>query len=141
MKRRIVKRIAHVCIQTSDLARAERFYCSVLGLKKRFEFMRGDKRIGFYLSAGGSTFIEVFKAPPAARKPAPILHFCLEVDDIQSAYRHLKKHGIEATKPKLGCDRSWQTWFNDPDGIAIEFHAYTAGSRQKTGGVCQANWA
>ena len=138
---KIVKRIAHVCIQSADLARAERFYCTALGFDKRFIFKRGDKCIGFYLAIGDSNFIEIFEAPPAPYTPSHIRHFCFEVADIRATHEHLKRHGIQADEPKLGCDNTWQVWCKDPDGIDIEFHAYTAESCQKTGGVCVATWA
>jgi hypothetical protein len=44
--------------------------------------------------------------------------------------------GVEATPPKLGCDRSWQTWIRDPDGNRVELHQYTAESSQRTGRDC-----
>lgn len=137
---KIVKTIAHVCIQSADLARAEWFYCSVLGFDKRFVFKRGDKCIGFYLAIGKSNFIEVFEAPPAAYTPSRIRHFCLEVADINATYELLKRNGITVSEPKLGCDHTWQIWCKDPDDIDIEFHAYTAESCQKTGGVCNVTW-
>ena len=67
----MIKGIAHVCLSAKDLAAAEHFYCQVLGLKKRFDFVRKGEVVGFYLSAGGRTYIEVFGSDSIPHKLAP----------------------------------------------------------------------
>ena len=67
-------------------------------------------------------------------------HICLETDDIQKAREVLTAHGVETTEPKLGADHSWQMWFADPDGTAIELHQYTPQSTQYTGADCHVDW-
>lgn len=132
----MIIRIAHVCIIARDLAETEHFYCTVLGMTKKFEFQKHEERIGFYLHAGGSTFIEVFKGDSAGPS-LPIRHICLETDDIDAVRRQLEQHGLTATAKTLGCDHSWQIWCKDPNGVDIEFHEYTDNSLQKTGGVAR----
>jgi catechol 2,3-dioxygenase-like lactoylglutathione lyase family enzyme len=132
-----LKRIAHVCLGALDLAATEKFYCGALGCTRAFDFVRGGKRIGFYLRAGGDTFIEVFlqeKLDPKA--PAPIRHLCLEVDGIDAMIAQVKAAGFKIGEKKLGADHSWQVWTADPAGVQIEFHEYTAESSQRTGKDC-----
>ena len=51
-------KLAHVCIESHDLAATEAFY-RVLGLERRFIFnnLQGEL-VGFYLAFGNNTFIE-----------------------------------------------------------------------------------
>jgi catechol 2,3-dioxygenase-like lactoylglutathione lyase family enzyme len=137
----MITRIAHVCIGASDLAATEKFYCTALGLKKKFEFKKLDKTIGFYLDAGNGNFIEVFEAKDleSGRRPA-LMHLCLEVDDLHATIDKIKQAGVEVTDRKMGCDNSWQAWVSDPSGVNIELHEYTPQSSQVTGKDCAVDW-
>jgi len=133
--------LAHVCILSENLELTEKFYLGILGMSKKFDFLRSGTKIGFYLEAGPNQFIEVFqKSSRDLPQPTAITHFCLQVNDIQAASKRLRDHQIDHQSPKLGADHSWQMWCNDPDGIAIEFHQYTPASSQHTGQACQVNW-
>lgn len=133
----MIKDIAHICIAARNLAETERFYCEGLGLKKAFNFIQSGRVIGFYLEVGNGRFIEVFERNPLEVSPRhPILHLCLEVEDMDAVRAHLIASGIEATEKKLGSDRSWQIWATDPGGVRIEFHQYTPQSHQITRQDC-----
>lgn len=137
----MIKQVAHICIGSQDLAKTEHFYCDVLGMKIRFEFKKGGKRIGYYLEAGGNTFIEVFAQGDAPNLEKPIIkHFCLEVEDIDAAMAGVKAKGWEIGDKKMGADHSWQCWITAPDGVRIEFHQYTDQSTQITGEDCIVDW-
>lgn len=130
----MIKRLAHVCIAAADLERAEQFYVDQLGMAIAFEFMRGGERIGFYLHAGGTTYIEVFaerESPGDGR--AGLKHFCLEVDDIDALIAKLNTQGVAVSRKKLGADNAWQAWITDPNGLRIELMQYTEDSAQFTG--------
>ena len=132
-----LKRIAHICLGAADLEATERYYCQGLGCQRAFDFVRGGKKIGFYLKAGEGTFIEVFKQDKIdPEAPSPIKHLCLEVDDIDAACAKLKSAGYKVGEKKLGADKSWQAWTADPSGVRIEFHQYTPESSQLTGRDC-----
>ena len=134
----MIKGLAHVCINAADLGLTERFYCSGLGFKKVFEFIRGGEIIGFYLAVAEHTFIEVFRKDEVqAKAKGPISHVCFEVSDIDQVNRRLKSEGYEVTDKKLGSDQSWQSWTTDPGGVRIEFHQYTEQSSQITGRNCR----
>ncbi len=128
---------AHICIVTPDLAATQRFYTEALGFKKTFDFISKGEIIGFYLEMADKTFIEVFKqddVQPDAK--SPIVHMCLEVDDIDAVAKAIASRGYEVTEKMLGADHSWQIWTTDPGGVKIEFHQYTKDSCQLSGKDC-----
>jgi len=130
-------RLAHVCISATDLAATKQFYCEALGFEKAFDFLRDDRVVGFYLCVPDGGYVEVFQRDAIALKTkSPILHFCLEVDDIDALARRLAGHGCEVTEKKLGADRSWQIWTTDPNGVRIEIQQYTPQSSQVTREDC-----
>jgi catechol 2,3-dioxygenase-like lactoylglutathione lyase family enzyme len=135
-----LKMLAHVCINTKDLEASRKFYCEGLGLKKRFDFTKNGKVVGFYLKAGKGSYIEFFLDTKDYPGQSPLRHFCLETDDIEKARKRLLDNGIEATEIKLGCDATWQFWFKDPNGIDVEFHQYTRKSAQKTRKSVEIDW-
>lgn len=130
----MVKRLAHVCIGAVDLAASERFYVDALGMELAFEFYRAGQRIGFYVKAGETTFLEVFAMDKASQNGSAIIkHFCLEVEDLDAVISRLGDRGVEATAKKLGADNAWQAWITDPSGIRIELMQYSETSTQFTG--------
>lgn len=133
-------KLAHVCLGTSDLSRTEDFYCRILGLKKKFDFLRNGELFGFYIELADETFIEVFKGEDRKADSPPLRHFCLETDDIDEVGRRLREGGHEPTEKKLGVDRSWQIWVDSPEGVRFEFHQYTSDSTQRTGETCIVDW-
>ena len=133
----MIKGLAHICLLAADLETAERFYCSGLGLKKAFSFLRHGKIVGFYLELSRGGYIEIFQRDGIeANANNPIQHFCLEVDDIDQTGLRLVQHGFEVTQKILGADQSWQMWTADPSGVRIEFHRYTERSSQITHENC-----
>ena len=112
-------------------------YCSGLGFRKTFDFIRNDRIIGFYLEVSQRGYLEIFQRDGIdIEARSPIQHFCLEVDDIEQVRRRLAENGYEATEKKLGADQSWQIWTTDPSGVKIEFHQYTDRSSQVTRENC-----
>lgn len=133
----MIKAIAHICILTTDLDKTEHFYCSCLGLSKKFNFIRKNKVFGYYLQVNENNFIEVFQADAVTSEKEPqVTHFCLEVDDIDKTIDEIKNCSVSITDKKMGNDNSWQAWITDPNGIKIELHQYTDKSRQVVGGDC-----
>lgn len=133
----MIKAIAHICISTTDLDETERFYCSCLGLSKKFSFIRDGQAFGYYLQINDHNFIEVFQADANSSEESPqVKHFCLEVDDIDKTIEAINNCGVSTTDKKKGRDNSWQTWLTDPNGIKIELHQYTDQSSQVVGSDC-----
>ena len=53
------------------------------------------RRIGFYLKAGDTTFIEVFAENDEVFAERPLIrHFCLEAEDLEKAIAALQRQGI-----------------------------------------------
>lgn len=136
-----VRQLAHACVMTHDLKAAEQFYVAVLGLEKTFDFNRADGRMGFYLAAGGRTYIEVFFNADAPFTPlGQVNHFCFEVGNIEQAIAHIRAKGVAVTDKKYGVDDTWQAWLADPSGSRIELFEYTAKSAQFVGGDRTPDW-
>ena len=58
-------------------------------------------------------------------------HICLEVEDIQAAYRAVVSNGIRPeTQISLGADGAYQFWLVDPDGNRLELMEYAPGAKQ-----------
>lgn len=129
---------AHICIQTNNLRKTLDFYTEKLGLKLHFKFVKGRKTIGYYLDCGKKNFIEIFENEKAGTydERSLIRHICFEVRSIKTLEASLTEKKVKHTEPKLGCDKSWQMWVKDPNGIPIEFHQYTRSSTQITGKNC-----
>ena len=135
------RQLAHVCIFTHDLAATEAFYTGPIGLTKTFDFVKDGQKIGFYLSLGARTFIEVFtNAEAPFAKTGQVNHLCLEVESIEAAVSALRTAGIDVSAPKYGIDDTWQAWLKDPSGTPIELFQYTAKSAQFIGGDRVADW-
>ena len=82
----------------------------------------------------------MFRGDSNADASSPIIHFSLEVDDIDTLRDQLVRRGIAVSEKNLGSDNSWQCHCTDPNGISIEFHQYTPASLQLTGGIAEVNW-
>ena len=88
-----------------------------------------------------NSFIEVFLADEVEEIGERVLnHFCLEVDDVEALREKLLELGYAPGEIKMGADNSWQFWIDDPNGLAIKFHQYTAKSSQFTGENVEVNW-
>ena len=131
----MIVRLAHVCIESNDLAATESFY-GHLGIKRQFEFRNlQNELIGMYLKFGNDTYIEIIKVREP-RVEGTVRHFAIEVEDVEMVRNTLVEKGVEVTEKRLGGDNAWMVTCHDPNGIFIEFHEYTPESMQKIGGTC-----
>ena len=103
MKNSQIRRIAHITIGVSDLKRSMAFFGDILGFDKIGEW----SNYAIFDIAGVSFGLE-----PKAKTEIFLL-----VDDVDQAYRKLKKGGLKfTTEPK---DQPWgarEASFVDPDG-------------------------
>lgn len=135
----MVVQLAHVCIETDDLDKTEAFYAS-LGVNRQFEFRnKQDELVGFYLSFGNNSYIEVIKVNNP-REEGNIRHFSIEVEDVDATRELLTGKGVEVTDKELGGDQTLMVTCHDPNGNFIEFHQYTDKSFQHHGGVCKVDY-
>ena len=118
------KRIDHVAVHCSDLARSGAFYADVLGFEP---WVGHDNRIQYFRL--GETLLELTLKKPAQEMSG--IHFCLEADDLGAATAHLRAHGVPfvveprpstpRTKDEAGIQRIMVT---GPDGELIEVRGY-----------------
>ncbi|MDX1404061.1 MAG: VOC family protein [Woeseiaceae bacterium] len=132
-------KLAHVCIETDDLDKTEKFY-EAIGLERRFEFRNlEDELVGFYLAFDDNSYIEVIKTG----KPKPegnVRHFAIEVEDVDDIHEKLTAAGATVSDKEFCKDRIWMVTCRDPNGIFIEFQQYTSDSMQLKGGVCEVDY-
>jgi lactoylglutathione lyase len=136
----MITRLAHVCLNVSNLKVSLAYY-TALGFTEKFHFTRNNSEFGAYLEIAPGSYLEIFEtAGVSDARPLGIAHFCLETDDIDGFISRCTSANIAVTPKKLGCDKTWQIWLNDPDGNAFEVHQYTEKSSQKTGESVEADW-
>ncbi len=143
MTKPLVKQVAHTCIYARNLDAVEKFYTEICGISPKFDFNRGEQRIGFYLDFGNRTFVEVFlKGETRFEESNQINHLCFETDDIDAFMANAQAKGVAVTPKKLGVDHTWQCWLADPSGVKLEIFQYTDKSMQfgADGVVCQVDW-
>jgi catechol 2,3-dioxygenase-like lactoylglutathione lyase family enzyme len=128
-----VKRLSHVSLSSRDLAATECFYVDILGFKIAHEFHNAaGERYGFFLHAGGGSFLECFQVKDAAAPGGMFRHLCFEVDDIGSFADHLRARGFPEIVTRRGrTDRILQFFIRDPDGVEIEFQQHDEQSALK----------
>jgi len=137
----MIRRLAHLCINTDNLPAMLEFYSKVLGLPVKFAFRNSDNQIfGYYLDCGDSTFIEIFDRAGKikqwggtmedAKRGTRFDHFCLEVTGLRDLKVELEKRGAKIGEIKTGMDHSFQMWTADPDGNPFELMEYTHHSLQ-----------
>ena len=128
-------KLAHVCIESADLAATERFY-GCLGLRRQFEFRNHQGLlVGYYLKFDDATFIEVIRVE-GVRGEGAVRHFATESDDLDAVRAALLASGFEASPKKLESDHTWMVACRDPNGIFIEIQQYDERSMQRHGGTC-----
>jgi lactoylglutathione lyase len=132
----MVKGIAHIALEISNLQASLDFYVNALGLEYKFD---GKDEAGVikmvYLKISDGVFIEMF--PSGIHKPERkhyligFHHLCLEVDDIYKTVAEIESKGYTLKHPvQVGGDGSLQCWVDDPDGNPVEFMQYTENSLQ-----------
>ena len=125
-----IKRLSHISLSTRNLAATERFYVDVMGFEVAHEFRNpAGERYGFFLHAGGGTFLEFFQKPDAGSEEGLFRHLCFETDDIEAFAARVRAHGIADFEIKRGrTDKVLQFFFHDPDGIQVEIQQHDAQS-------------
>jgi catechol 2,3-dioxygenase-like lactoylglutathione lyase family enzyme len=123
----LVRRLAHVCLGTTDLERLIGFYGTLLEGRVIHEFRNpAGERYGALLALAPGTFLELFNEPnPNARAGQGLFrHLCFEVEDIEAMAAHARTLGFTPEVKRGRTDLTLQFTIADPDGIPIEFHQY-----------------
>jgi catechol 2,3-dioxygenase-like lactoylglutathione lyase family enzyme len=115
-----IRGVYEVAIRVKDLARAEAFYCGVLGLEVG---LRDERRPWIFLRAGGQAGMCVLQEDPG-QWPSQHFAFTVSEADVDRAADALRARGVEVDGPRV---ISWMParvlYFSDPDGHALELTA------------------
>ncbi|TCW78928.1 glyoxalase [Burkholderia sp. SRS-46] len=124
---------AHHCgISIPDLERSISWYRTYLGFTLEYRTMMPAVPFNGAFLRRGSTRIELFELPDAARLPLercdPITdlkthgtkHLALEVDDLETAFQWLARRGVDVAFPPFEAHGLAGCYIRDPDGILIE---------------------
>jgi glyoxylase I family protein len=120
----------HVVLRTADLARAQAFYCEVLGCTVE----KWQEPLGLLQLRAGASLIDLvtLEGPlgraggaAAGREGRNLDHFCLRIApfDAASLREHLAAHGIAAGEvaQRYGAEGSGPSLYvSDPDGNVVE---------------------
>ena len=124
-----LNKVHHIAIICSDYARSKHFYTEVLGLKVLQEVFREERNsYKLDLEVGGQYQVELFSFPnPVARPTRPeaagLRHLAFEVDQIDEAVAHIRRHGVIVEPIRIDEFTGKRfTFFADPDGLPIEFY-------------------
>jgi glyoxylase I family protein len=121
--------VHHVAIICSDYERSKKFYTEVLGLEILQEIYRAE-RDSYKLDLGlnGKYILELFSFPdPPKRVSRPeaagLRHLAFSVLDLEKSMFELSTFGVSAEPIRLDDSTGKRfTFFEDPDGLPIEFY-------------------
>jgi lactoylglutathione lyase len=119
-------RFGHVAFKVSDVERSVRWYGDAFGAKKIFHAKPdGERPELMFLEFAKGQCVEFFtNGKTRVEQPAePIgyLHFCLLVDDLSGALKHLAAMNVKADRrPFIGRAGQEIAFISDPDGNIIE---------------------
>lgn len=129
-----ISSIHHVAIICSDYPRSKHFYTEILGFEVIAETYRAERdSYKLDLRVGDRDQIELFSFPNRPERPSypearGLRHLAFAVDNLEQQIMALAKHGVE-TEPVRVDEITGQrfTFFQDPDGLPLEFYECTAG--------------
>jgi len=121
--------VHHVAIICSDYERSKKFYTEVLGLEILQEIYRAE-RDSYKLDLGlnGKYILELFSFPdPPKRVSRPeaagLRHLAFSVLDLEKSMFELSTFGVSAEPIRVDDTTGKRfTFFEDPDGLPIEFY-------------------
>ena len=115
-----IRGVYEIAIRVKDLAKAEAFYRTVLGLEVG---ERDESRRWLFLRAGGQAGMVVLQEDQG-NWPAQHLAFTVDEADIERAAATLREQGIAVEGPMF---YAWMpaksVYFSDPDGHSLELCA------------------
>jgi len=124
--------IDHVALPTADVARAERFFCEVLGFQvvPRPAFSFDGRWLEHESVRPMVHLIHVANyRPRTSELNTRGAHFALRCQDMEHAAEVLKQHGVEWVERCLPDYGFRQFFFQDPDGNVIEIGEWPKRSR------------
>jgi len=122
--------VAHIGLNTDDMAAARKFYTGILGFQEPFSL---DKPLGgglmlTYFKVNDHQYIEMF---PDLKEPKQdrLNHICFETTDAGQLRAYLASKGVKVPeKLAPGLDGNLSFEVRDPDDHLVEFVQYLPGS-------------
>jgi lactoylglutathione lyase len=117
----------HAAFQVSDINSSIEFYTQKLGFKLKFRSVNEDQQEEYAFLEYGDACLELIQdlkgeyRKPEIKKPyCP--HFCLEVEDMKSSIKTLKKKNIHIVEGpfEIKDEETW-VYFSDPDNNILEY--------------------
>ena len=117
----------HFAFQVSDIDSSISFYTQKLGFKFNFKSRDEERREDFAFLEYGNAHLELiqdlkeeYQRPDIKEPYCP--HLALEIDDMESAVKTLKKNNISIIRGPLEI-KGKETWiyFSDPDNNILEY--------------------
>ena len=119
-------RFGHVAFRVSDVERSVRWYGNAFGARKIFHAQQeGERPELMFLEFARGQMVEFFtngkNKVEQPTEPVDYLHFCLVVDDLDGALKHLAAMNVYPTRPpRAGRSHYRIAFISDPDGNVIE---------------------
>jgi lactoylglutathione lyase len=119
-------RFGHVAFKVSDVEQSVRWYRDAFGARKIFHAQQeGERAELMFLEFAKGQLIEFFTQGKSKVEqptdPIGYLHFCLVVDDLDTALEHLAGMNVYPTRPaRTGRAHYRIAFIADPDGNVIE---------------------
>ena len=120
-----VEDLHHVAVNVTDLARAQAFYGTVLGLRElprpAFDFA------GAWYQLGDRQLHLIVHPPTRTLRGTTAIdgrdgHLALRLADFDAALTHLRRHGV-TLRERHDNPTPWaQIYLTDPDGNVLEFN-------------------
>lgn len=126
--RRISEHLRHAGVLVGQLDRAMAFYGDRLGFRETWRGgpQQGELRwVNLEMPGERRDYLEfmLYTKPPSREQLGSMQHICLEVPDIQAAYRKAVSRGLpdqERHRPRIGRNGRWLANLYDPDGTRAE---------------------
>jgi catechol 2,3-dioxygenase-like lactoylglutathione lyase family enzyme len=123
---RVSTHILHAGAGTKHPEAALVFYKEKLGFVQVWPIAPGNgvaRQWNLRMPGANGDYVELMILPESTTRAqlGGLQHLCLEVPDIQAAYKIIVERGAKASKPAVGKTRRWLFNVYDPDGSRIEF--------------------
>src|ERR1700733_2904479 len=122
--------VAHIGLNTDDMAAARKFYTGILGFQEPFSLDKpdGSGLMLTYFKVNDHQYIEVFpdlKDPGQSR----LNHICFETTNVEQLRAYLASKGVTVPgKVSTGLDGNLSFEIHDPEDHLVEFVQYMPGS-------------
>ena len=125
--------VAHIGLETNDIAAARHFYGDELGYQEPFKLDKPDGGLMLtYFKVNDHQYIEVFPDLKSETQDR-LSHIAFETTDIRQLRDYLASRGIKVPdKVQTGRDGNLNMMIADPDGHKVEFVQYMPGSLHST---------